>query len=421
MCELLIDVWNPVNLGKWILRFLFARLIDEEATRDSTLRKRLSVNPSRLNDSHHDPPAPPPKDSLGTNGEDDFSITPKTSVQPQAPNGVARNANASLPLQNGASQTSNTQAGHLPSTAEERTSLEKRASQGSQPRSSIDKSADNSTSTTRPKSASENTGGDATTSSNTETNTPPVGDEKKDEKQKESSSLFGKKFRMNFPKKLGGRNSTDTRPPPLDEKAEESDPSEDREDRTIQDNFSGVITKIRREYDEDLQTEPSEPLISKVIPSPFSETPILRPPSSTTIIIQEEKIESGGIADLYRGTVGTVGQDADLVEKAAPMWLGELLLRNKLPPKEIAKVSFVLMPYHDDLPSIASSDGNNRLNANRMLRVKKILAYVAERIETPPENPKSDALKPEQYLELLCQNQVGRECVAFSEMARRLT
>jgi WD repeat-containing protein 48 len=41
-----------------------------------------------------------------------------------------------------------------------------------------------------------------------------------------------------------------------------------------------------------------------------------------------------------------------------------------------------------------------------MLRAKKILAYVAERIETPPEYQDTNALKPEDYLELLCQNQV---------------
>jgi WD repeat-containing protein 48 len=103
-------------------------------------------------------------------------------------------------------------------------------------------------------------------------------------------------------------------------------------------------------------------------------------------------------------------------------------------------VSFVLQPYENLLPSIAPPDGNARLNANRMLRAKKIMAYVAERIEAPPpphpppppapapdeethhpaeENTvdsdaarsfdtregESDepALKPEDYLELYCQ------------------
>jgi WD repeat-containing protein 48 len=65
----------------------------------------------------------------------------------------------------------------------------------------------------------------------------------------------------------------------------------------------------------------------------------------------------------------------------------------------------VLEPYDDQLPSIAS-DGNNRLNANRMLRARKILAYVAERIEPMPENPDPNALKPEEYLELYCQEKI---------------
>ena len=75
--------------------------------------------------------------------------------------------------------------------------------------------------------------------------------------------------------------------------------------------------------------------------------------------------------------------------------------------KDTVKVSFVLHPYENELPSIASPDGNARLNANRMLRAKKILAYVAERIEQPadPENPDPDAMRPEEYLELYCQGQ----------------
>ena len=115
------------------------------------------------------------------------------------------------------------------------------------------------------------------------------------------------------------------------------------------------------------------------------------------------------------------------------------------------KVSFVLHPYENLLPAIASPDGNARLNANRMLRAKKIMAYIAERIEAPlpgpiapppntaqssathtdteasenqpqpqappapaepepaplPNTEKNDQpeLKPEEYLELFCQGQ----------------
>ena len=41
-----------------------------------------------------------------------------------------------------------------------------------------------------------------------------------------------------------------------------------------------------------------------------------------------------------------------------------------------------------------------------MLRAKKILSYVAERIEPAPEKPDPEALKPEEYLDLYCHDQV---------------
>lgn len=269
----------------------------------------------------------------------------------------------------------------------------------------------------------------------------------KEEKTKESSSLFGKKFRMNFPKKLG-RSSMDAKPAVVDEKSEvSSDKSSEKEDKVVGDNFFGVVQKIRYEYDEWLQKNPGQAPSSGVNPSASNETPVLRPPRSTTVIIQEDGPDSGGVADVFRGTVGSLGREADQIEKVAPMWLGELLLRvrpqasnaqdlaranrrqNQIPVKEVVKVSFVLQPYQDLLPIIASADGygpfehtsmtmpcaeltrspsNSRLNANRMLRARKILIYVAERIEPQPEHQDPNALKPEEYLELYCQNQVSQ-------------
>lgn len=41
-----------------------------------------------------------------------------------------------------------------------------------------------------------------------------------------------------------------------------------------------------------------------------------------------------------------------------------------------------------------------------MLRVKKILAYVAERIDPSSDDSDEDALRPEEYLELYCNDQV---------------
>lgn len=339
----------------------------------------------------------------------DHSTTPK----PQIANGITRNVTTpgltigvATPHPNGPSQGQKEQQSHLPPTVEEDLSLEKRSSQASQTRSSVDKPADYFSASGRPKTPLDSSRNDGSSKDPADPSNQSTADGDKEEKTKEGSSRFGKKFRMNFPKKLGGRNSLDTKPATVDEKSEESDRSDDKEDKTIQDNLYGVVQKIRLEYDLNLHPGETEPVATGISPSALNETPLLRPPVNTTVIIQEEKAESGGVADLYQGTIDTLGNDADLIEKAAPMWLGELLLRNRLPPKEIPKVSFILLPHQDSLPSIASSDGNNRLNANRMLRAKKILAYVAERIEPQPEEPDPNAMKPEEYLELYCHDQV---------------
>lgn len=50
---------------------------------------------------------------------------------------------------------------------------------------------------------------------------------------------------------------------------------------------------------------------------------------------------------------------------------------------------------------------SSRLNANRMLRAKKVLGYIAERIDPAnPADPDSNPMQPEEYLELYCQNTV---------------
>ncbi|KAK0511970.1 hypothetical protein JMJ35_005098 [Cladonia borealis] len=398
-----------INLGKWILRFLFARLIDEEYARDAKFRHDLVASTSKPTSLQRDNapssiqlPVITTEDSQVLMNADDTLITPRPTngiIKPAMTPGLT--IGTATPALNGATNS------NRPPTAEDSTALEKRISQLSQTRNSMDRSSDYFTSNNQPKGASDaqpkTPGPPGEPSSDTGTQSPVDGE--KEEKSKEGGSLFGKGFRMKFPKKLG-RTSTDVKPAVVDEKSEESDKSEEKDDRTIQDSFYGCIQKIRYEYEERMQNDPSRHLSSGITPSPLSETPILRPPPFTTVIIQDERPDSGGVADLYTGTVSSVGHDADLIEKVAPTWLGDLLLKNQMPPKEIPKVSFVLLPFQDLLPSIASPDGNSRLNANRMLRAKKILAYVAERIETLPEQPDPYALKPEDYLELYCQNQL---------------
>lgn len=212
---------------------------------------------------------------------------------------------------------------HLPSTAEENTSLEKQQSRSSQPRTSGDYFSSNPPSQNNVvTNGGPGTPGGTQTDSSTQASSEPD----KGDKPKDISSLFSKKFRMNFPKKLG-RSSVEAKPVVVDEKFEESDTSSVKEDRIVEDNFLGIIQKIRYEYEEQLQHAPDEPLQSSVVPSQPNETPMLKPPPFTTLIVQEDRLDSGGVADLYRGTVASVGQDADIIEKVAPTWLGDLLLR----------------------------------------------------------------------------------------------
>ena len=235
---------------------------------------------------------------------------------------------------------------------------------------------------------------------------------------KSPTTAFGKKFRMGMSfgtKKLGRSASTTIteKPAGTEEKTEESESSSNHEpEKEYDDNFLGVIQKIQDDYEKQLAENPQKPIETKIAPSLPNETPVLKLPPGTKVIIQEET--SGGSAELYRGTVETVGADADIIEKCAPQWLADVLLLNTIPQKEPVKVSFVLNPWPESgLPGLATADGNNRLNANKMLRVKKILAYVAERIDPTLEGTddnteeSSSAMKPEEYLELYCNEQVG--------------
>ncbi|KAJ5782980.1 hypothetical protein N7457_004754 [Penicillium paradoxum] len=253
----------------------------------------------------------------------------------------------------------------------------------------------------------------------------PLSPAEPDKEERKKSSLFGKKFQMNFPKKLG-RNSTETKPQIVEEKAEESEISSIKEEKVYDPNLCGVIERIRNDYEEFLATNPDQDLETALLPSTEDETPRLEIPPRTSVFIQEETIDTAVASDLYRGNVERIGEDIEMLKKSIPHWLGEFLLKNQIPFKEQVKIAFILKPFDDTLPPLVkpeppipngappgalnpnSNNNNNngsRLNANRMLRAKKIIAYVAERIDpTNPDEPAESAMQPEEYLDLYCHN-----------------
>lgn len=367
-----------VNLGKWILRYLFAGLIEEEIERDNQYRRALvnSQGPSsrlrenappqiqlpallleqqNLLDQHSgnvgDENKPVPRIS---NGNSQLATTPGLSIGIATPYcGVTNHVTH---LQN-----------PIPPMIDENKSLEKRQSQARlSTEASVDYFSSNPQNFPDDHAKAPSTPGEGSAE-------PVMVDGDKEGKPKEGTTLFGKKFRMNFPKKLS-RFSAETKPLVIYEKSEESDKLEAKEDRVVEDSFLGTIQKLRSEYDYQQPGSPLHTIPTGINPPLSNETPLLQLPQSTTIIIQEDRPDSGGVADLYRGTVKSLGQDADQIEKTGPLWLGELLLRvlpftmrisprcaknmqNQMPPKETSKVSFFLYPYQDLLPSIASPDG----------------------------------------------------------------
>lgn len=146
------------------------------------------------------------------------------------------------------------------------------------------------------------------------------------EERKRTGSIFGKKFRMEFPKKLG-RTSSEVKPQ-VEEKVEEpEEPLPVKEEKVYDSNLSGFIERIRHEYDEFLAANPGQELVSAITPSPDNETPMLDIPPRTAVFIQEESGDTAVASDLYRGSVGSIGQEIDKLEKSIPMWLAELLLK----------------------------------------------------------------------------------------------
>ena len=314
-----IDYLILVNLGKWVLRHIFSRLVDAMIKRDEAFRKELNENIKKSGQRTNAPmsiqmPASPMVNWQETSGS---AVTPRANGNsyPMTPGmgiGVATPAPPN----------------HLPGVPEDGAPLDKRASQVS--RASAEKSGDYFFSSTPTTTEASNKPA-STPSEPQDSKAPKSPADTEEPNGKDSSKVFGKKFRMGMSfgsKKLGRSASTNTeKPVVVDEKVEDgSETSENGEkEKEVDDSFFGIVQKIRNDYEKALLENPEQQVESGITPSLPNEAPVLKPPPLTTVIIQEET--SGGSADLYRGTVATVGEDASLIEERAPMWLGEVLLR----------------------------------------------------------------------------------------------
>ena len=458
---------STVNLGKWILRWLFAPLVDAETNRDEDYRAELAAKGEEIErqNSHLasmdipvggdvprslNIPIPTSPSAMTPRPGSDMYGSPMT---PGFGIGFA-NTPGTLASSMGGSTGHNQATSPGPGPGDYTDQLASPTQQTLDPtRNSVsDRSSDYFTSKMHSTSVdTEKSAGDQTP---TALQSPTEPDK---EEKKKGSSLFSKKFR-DFPRKLG-RTPSEVKPQQIQEegrKVEESDRSSVKEERTFESNLGGFMERIQYGYDEFLAANPGQELTSAITPIPENESPVLEIPPRTAVFIQEETGDTAVACDLYRGSVNTISGDIRKLEKSIPMWLADLLLKvgvsfrgvsstsllttgydkNSIPYKDPVKLAFTLKPYDGLLPPAVKPDGyvrcwhlpklihtnmsrppltgpsnhnNSRLNANRMLRAKKVLAYVAERIDpTFTEEPAEGELKPEEYLELYCQNMVCR-------------
>ncbi|CAK7270505.1 hypothetical protein SEPCBS119000_004125 [Sporothrix epigloea] len=423
-----------INLGKWVLRYLFANLINEELRRDEAHRAQLNKSVEKRLQAV----AAARKISMLDLGGTHFSANGQSN-QPMPTPGIG--FATPLPVVGHQNSVASPQSGTEREdyfsngiTSVEPTTpgvglMRPGAVPGTDPASAATSSAEAAAKESVPATPA----------------TPGKG------------GMFGK-MRMSFGAKKNGRSvstSVPEKPTGVSEEnksanggsavVEEKPEAAPSTVKEVEDCFVGVVQRMHNDYEKQLAENPDRLILSRMQPYQPDEAPVLRIPDKTKVIIQEEL--KGGSIELYRGTVGGMGQSraVDKIERCAPRWLGEAILTNAPAVKESTKISFLLLPYRDELPSLATPDGSSRLNANRMLRVKKILAYVAEKLEAPsstslaaptpaagvpgvppvPEEtetaesdvpgadstaisavePQTQPLRPEEYLELYCNEQ----------------
>lgn len=131
-------------------------------------------------------------------------------------------------------------------------------------------------------------------------------------------------------------------------------------------------------------------------PASLKEMPRLPLPQDTAVIISESSADAGSWEVVYRGLVSCTGDDTEVLEQAAPMWLLDYLLHNHVNARDPVKLSFTLSPWrpadvHSDgfggydlstvqpMPELPT--GNARLTATRCLRIRKACYYVVEKLE----------------------------------------
>lgn len=211
-----------------------------------------------------------------------------------------------------------------------------------------------------------------------------------------------------------------------------------------------VIADLQKPYEEKSRSTDGTALFPSSFTPPIPhDLPVIPIPVHTKLMISELGKDSGGLVDLYRGTVGCISSDLEKLEKLIPAWIARVLLLDQIPQKPEVKVGFVLVPCTEDeqaAPGIAPlppvQQGGGRLNGYQMLRAHKAISYLVERLQVPLDDEplgtkivegkryvpelagKSDdeiaAMDHNTWVELLCQNQVLTHTMTLATIRTRV-
>jgi WD repeat-containing protein 48 len=158
------------------------------------------------------------------------------------------------------------------------------------------------------------------------------------------------------------------------------------------------------------------PQLAQPMPSrPSTDTPLqtevpqLALDPSILVMLVEEELYTDRIhgvqetSDEFASTVGTLAHHTASLEASMPLWLGDYLYRNRIPWKDSVKIGFFVKPMQEGVAELPNM--GVRLTANRILRVRKILSYIAERLEPIVyKDGVRPSQRPEEWIHVYCQN-----------------
>ncbi|KAI8591759.1 hypothetical protein BDZ88DRAFT_449765 [Geranomyces variabilis] len=138
-------------------------------------------------------------------------------------------------------------------------------------------------------------------------------------------------------------------------------------------------------------------------------TPMLHIPAGVPFVIsKEEGPEDAAFLDVYKGVVGGLGlpHDVAMLDRHLPSWVvGPIVEHKPIAPRANTKLEFFLKPWPGS-GVVESETTAWNLQAPRLVRMRKLLAYVAGKVpEAAPPGMAGDPLAASAQMEMVFNNE----------------